>query len=542
MLARNKTQYDELTTFREERGREGSRFVPANDMILFVGTTGAGKSLAMEKTIHDYYRQGYTIIHLTDVKMSFETCFASMPKDIVPEFHRFRIEDIDKMQFRQIPLKIYHPYSFNVPKRKVLPKIQFFTVPIESLAREHFSFLSETKIESETVKLMMASVDKLKKNEGLYPFIHNIFEMIEEKTSVYHGRKIRKTNPEFHTTVKTSGTTKDAGQIESYFRPFKTDYFLAESNCPHNIDFKKMINDQKHYHCLTYKWIKDKKIRYFTILCWLLGIVDVLEDYAKNPVCLVIEEIRYLCPDKATGFENFLANIIKEILSVARATGRGTTIIASSQEFFDIQESLRNSFSEKLFGRLAQIDIERLGKTHGWNQQRRQDLTEMDRNHFHRLGDKENDEYILCFPPHPHREEKMSFMNLYHRYFPFNETKYSDLHQYMKKKYNVEDTRSKKMAEKRERSERENIKRIEENREEQSKSMQKLKELEAEQKKSKFQTKQELMKKCYELYYFEGIESFRKIGERLGITAPTVRTYILKYKKLKEDIESRPKL
>ncbi len=398
-----------------------------------------GKSLGIESVVHNYWKEGFTVINLTDVKLNFENCFAMLPTKVIPDFHKYKIEkqnELDKMH--QVPMKIYHPFTFNLPSRKHLPNMNIFTIPLKSLRREHFSFLSETHSSSETVKLLLGTTESLKSTEGMYAYFRLVNSMIEEKQSFYKGKKIKNSSSGFFTSASTSGTMKDIKNIHSLLKPFNIDYFLSSETNDLNIDFVKMINDQEHYHCLTYKWLKDEKMQYFAILSFLMGIDKAL-DQAKHPVVLVIDEIRKLVPNKATGYKEYLGEIIKNMLIICRNKGLGgTSIICGSQQFFDIEEDIRNSFTEIMLGRLPPQDIERLAKIHGWNQAMRHKMTSMKKNHFHRLGDTEVDEYTFKFPVHAHKEPFHNFFHLYHKYFPFLEKNYGDMIKTQKKLLNKE--------------------------------------------------------------------------------------------------------
>jgi len=534
--------YEELTIFRKEQSATATRLVPAQDMILICGVTGSGKGLAMERIAKEYYDEGVTVINVTDVKNCFENCFQMLPKDILPEFYFHHVENIQKEEFSQIPTIIYHPFTFNLPPRKQLPDINFFTISLKSLTRNHFSFLSETHSSSETVKLMLNVTDKLKNNEGLFSFVRLCSEQIEEKTAMYRGRRIKKVNPEFNIQSSTSGTMKDIQQIQGLFIPFKSDYFLAQENCPHNIDFRKMVLDNEHYHCLTYRWITDIKMKYFAILSFLLGIDEAL-DNVHHPVCIIIDEIRKLTPDKPEfSFQEFIAEIIKNMLSTLR--NKGVTIICGTQSFINTNLDVRESFNEKLFGKIGQKDIEILSKTHFWNSTMRERMTSMKMNHFHRLGDQENDEYVMLFPTHPHKEPDMDFIQLYSKYFPFNLKTYSDLLHEMSKEFDKEVEESKAIAHKKEQDAKEEIKKMVEEKEQKSSAVKKLEVMQEEKKVEKIQDKEELQKACYDLYMKQKESgqkpSFRAISIQLSISSPSAKKYILDYIERKKQHEQNP--
>jgi hypothetical protein len=375
---------------------------------------------------------------------------------------------------------------------------------------------------------MLNAVSKLGNKDGLFAFMKTMSDLLDDNTTTFRGKKIKKINDEFFTTATSSATGKDMNQIQSLFIPFKNDYMLSNMQNELNIDFESIVNDNEHYHCLNYSWIEDKKMRYFVILYFLTGIIGALKN-ANKPVCIMIDEIRHLVPDKPEGFVKFLSETIKEALSTLRNMGRGVTVIAGTQEFFDVEEDVRNSFSRKLFGRLCQADIERLSKTHAWNQAMRQMFTSMKMNHYHWLGYEDTDEFTILFPPHPHKEPPMNFFELYHKYFPFNEKKYDFIYESQKMALEIEMLSSKESAEKKQRILKDELKRIEEERIKSTSAVKKLEEIKEEKRKEVLSEKEETMKKCYDLY-ISRIKEFTKIAEMVGgISSPTAKSYIIKY-------------
>ena len=549
MIIRNIHGIDYLTIYRKEDAGDKVKYVPSNDMILVNSVSGFGKTLAVEKIAHSHYKKGATVINLNDVKNNFENCFCCLPPNCVPDYHRYKVEIIQKQKLVQIPTKIYHPFTFDIPFRRTLPDINFFTIPLKSFTEEHCSFLTETSTMSDSVKLIIDGTSKLKPDQGLYDFIRTTFSLVEEKTSFFHGKKIKKINEDmFFTTESSSGTAKDTKNIGSTFKPFINDYFLASENCKHNIDFEKMINDNRNYHCLSCSWIKSTMIKYFVIVSWLIGIKDALEKgNIKHPLCIIIDEIRKLVPDKEVGYKKYMAKLIKDLLSTIRSTGAGVVVICGSQVFMDIDEDVRNSFTEILFGNLATSDVERLSKVYNWNGERRKMMISLKRNHFHRRGDESdqggNDQYTIPFPEHAHKEADMNFFEEYHKYYPFLEKKYTDLFSEMKARRESEETKAKKEAVLKDREMKENLRKMEEEREQKSDAVKKLELIKQVQKEQKSSSKDTLQKKCYDMYVnFERYDftkrpSFRDIARKIGnISFPTVKTYILEYdKKLKQE-------
>ena len=171
MLSIARKTYHQLEIHEAKETATGTRYTASNDMVVLCSVSGAGKTLALENVVHNYWKKGFTVINLTDVKLNFENCFACLPINVIPDFHKFKIEkqnELDKME--QVPMKIYHPFTFNLPSRKLLPDINIFTIPLKSLRREHFSFLSETHASSETVKLLLSTTESLKSTDGIYAY------------------------------------------------------------------------------------------------------------------------------------------------------------------------------------------------------------------------------------------------------------------------------------------------------------------------------------------------------------------------------------
>ncbi|GAG04276.1 unnamed protein product, partial [marine sediment metagenome] len=258
-----------------------------------------------------------------------------------------------------MPVIHYEPFSFNTPRYN-LPKIKFFTFPLTEFERNDFGFLFETESDKEIIRLVLNNIQELNKDEGLYDLVNKIDKAIS-------GRRVggkRKANPKAFFTKTSEGTTiKSLTEIISYLIPFNKDYFLAGEDCPLNINWKEILNDNQHYHSFNTSFIKDEKMRDFVILVLLNSILRNRK-LSNKPICVIIPEIRKICPQKAESHKKFLAIAVKEAMTIGRSKGEGgMSFIIDSQVYNDINKKVRDTVSKTFFGELGGLsDIDVVAK------------------------------------------------------------------------------------------------------------------------------------------------------------------------------------
>ena len=119
-----------------------------NVMIFIVAGSGWGKGLATEAMVEEFHRAGYVILCIADPKQELEMGFAEfMPK---AEYHLENLRLVGKKAETK-KVKRYHPFTFNIPKRR-LPPFEFFTIPLKSLERSEWGLIAERNSDSDTMK------------------------------------------------------------------------------------------------------------------------------------------------------------------------------------------------------------------------------------------------------------------------------------------------------------------------------------------------------------------------------------------------------
>ena len=218
-----------------------------------------------------------------------------------------------------------------------------------------------------------------------------------------------------------------------YFTPFLTDFSLAPENCRTNLNIVDVMNDNKHYHVFSTRYITDKKYKSFYLL-HLLQEILLHEAEAKHPIIIYFEEIRYLAPASNEGYTKFIAEELKNTMTRMRNMGRGIAIVATTQAFTDVHRSVFDSFNEYVWGELTLKELEAVSKAFKLNKQ------DTDLFRSLQIGDfiiQTKEEYEdepsmqrvkFLMPPHAHKDvESQDFFTLQERLFPERMQTYNSL-------------------------------------------------------------------------------------------------------------------
>jgi len=493
------------------------------EFIGIFAKSGYGKSLFVESLMEEYSRLGFKIIILNDVKDSIEMGFAMFkPRK---KYHLDHLRKIGK-PIETKKVKIFHPFTFNLPNSKI-PDFNIYGFSLKNLNRNEWSLISESPQESETIRLLLNASNHLGKSEGIYSFLHGIEETV---IGIKKGKSELKANPKlFHLRI-TPSTAKGLQEVASYLLPFQRDYFLLPEDSELQLDWKEILNDTSSYALFTTKYIKDDKLKQFCILSLLEEIVRNI-DYAKKPICIVINEIRFLTPERCRGFQEFLANAIRKRLSVLRNMGRGVSGIFDSQVWLDVEQSVKSSFTKNFFGELASAnDIEKLSKALKYRRDMSDKLKHMDvRNSYILQGYEDEDPFVCWFPGHGHNEPEFSFYDEFKKHFPERMKSYKGLKEKMKKKFSEEENKVKEKIKRRERKSREEKERLAKEKEERADKNNEQSEKSEQINQLKGKLKEEKMKRVWEIKQENPKLSNRKIGLELGLNHVTVKNYLEKY-------------
>jgi len=490
--------------------------------------SGHGKGLASEFIVEEWRKltKGVVLI-IADPKNEAEYSYVQYPPTEKYHCDRLRLDGIEKGSY---PCKMYHPFTFNIPKG-YLPNINFYSISLKDLTREELSILSETPFDSESIKLMLRVSNMLLRNEGLFKFLHRIQDSIGNKKT-----KKRVVNSENFYLNVGAGKSKSLTEISGYLYPFKKNYFLRKDICQYKLNWKEILEDNSCYHVFLSMFLDDDKIKEFAVLN-LLNQVIRNRNYCKKPILIVIPEIKFLCPRNPMGYKYFLSVSIANALSTMRSMGRGISSIIDSQTWEGVDDKIKSVVTESLFGGLSLFDLEKVCKARQYPKATRDKLVSLDKNEYVVLGKENEGIFRIFFPSHKHGEPKYNWIETYKRIFPDEMQRYDELKKFMKKEIDEEDEEIKELINKRI---------IEEKRKEE------LKKLEKENKtknksdvlKNKItKDKEVIIKMCYEMFHDESLDkrerSLRAIGRKLNISPVTAKSYEKKYamKLLKEQQE-----
>jgi hypothetical protein len=505
--------------------RDGNR-IGMNQIAVF-SRSGFGKGLISEGIVEELHKHGILIINICDPKLEVEYGFAKFPA-----FEHYHLELLKKLgrKSEAKKVKLYHPFTFSIPKN-YLPEINFYTIPLKSLAREEFSLLSESAWDSETIKLLINASTNISDSDGMYTYLHYIQSLVKGK------KENRKTKPDWRNfgLESTAGTPKSVSDISNFFQPFKNDYFLSPKNSPYNLNWKEILSDQESYHVFFYKWIKDEKMQEFIVLHLLQEIIRN-KDLAKCPICIVIPEIRKLCPYYAEGYKSFLSKYIRDALSTCRSMGKGISTITDSQNWSDVSEEVKNSATVTLFGELSPGDAERVSKAMNYKRDIRSQLTKSEYGRCNFLVAGKEDQGSIFFPPpkHAHKEEHLKFEEVYHKYSildPINypEKRYTEMIKEMEKNYDDEEKKIKKLVKQKIDEEQQQLDKILQEKENKSIKTKVIEEKSNKIELLKEEKRQEKIKRVVTYWKEHSEVSWNKIGKECEVDPKMAKRYFLEW-------------
>jgi len=518
--------YTELDIFNKDKVIE-SKF------YFFFAQSGWGKTLSVESLLETYHKQGFTIVCLADVKDTWELGF-SMFKP-VKKYHLRRLKK-DRIEPSSKKVKLYHPFTFNLPKIKI-PEINFYGFSLKDLGREEYSMILESAWESETTRLLIDASNSVSNSVGLHGFLNYIQDRVMREKA---GGESTPDWDNFGLKV-AGGTTKSLVEVGSHFKPFQKDYFLVPDNSEIKLNWEEIIKDNEHYHVFGTSYIKDEKLKEFCVMALLNSIIKAQKKLRK-PLLIYIPEIRYLVPARPQGYKFFLARSIKENLSIIRSLN--ISFVGDSQCWSDVEDEVKNSATMTFFGQIGGgKDFNNITKAVKYTREQfksllQMDIDEMQRPSFMIQNNPEIGLFTPKFPSHCHAEEGYIFEKMYQQ--SGKEMKsYIPLIDEMKDLFVSDEQKIRKRFEEKQAEEKEKKEKKKEEKEKSKEGKQSLEKKEEEIKKKGQDVKLNLMKLIYEMRNDESLDekerSYRKIAEKfngLGIkTHTTAKKYCEDYKK-----------
>lgn len=523
----------------------------SNTQTIIFAKSGYGKGIVSEGLVEWYHKHGYIVLVISDPKFEVEYGFQMFKPE--EQYHLNHLKQVSSLVGswklpKEHDVKVYHPFSFQIPTNRLLPNMDVFTIPLKSLGRNEWSMLTEVAGENESISLLLKASEEINNEDGIYSFAHHIQDSIKGKSS---GKK-KKADWSNFGLESASGTFKELIKVTSALRPFKKHYFLAKENCKYNLNWRDILTNQKSYHVFVSNYIgrQDEKVTDFLVL-YLLESILRNKSILKHPVLIVVPELPRLCPYRPEGHKIFLANSIKSNFKTIRSEGRGISVVADGQVWGDLDEDVRGSFSVQLFGELGDIkDVENLCKALGYGKSVKEKLSKADPPRSYLIrgieeGSIDDGGYYFFYPTAMHKEESYNFEEMYRRHSFVNKEKYpmksyKEIHDYMKNMFKDEENKLKEKIKRRERE----LDEIEKQKEleKQAKSSESEK---VEEKKEKVQeivdkNKEKIMELVYKFAMDESVDkrerTFRKIGKKFGIDKKTAQKYIQRYsEKIKQD-------
>ncbi len=483
-------------------------------------TSGHGKGLSSEAIAEEWKKEtGGVVICLADPKGEAEGSFVQyLPKE---QYHVNQLK-LDGMKPEAHPCKMYHPFTFNIPKQ-YLPEINFFTVPIKSMTREDWSILAESSFDSEAIKLMMRVASDLPRNSGLYDFLHSI----ERLTSGKKAKRKALSDAKNWYLHSGGGTAKSVAEIGNLLSPFRKNYLLRKETCEMKLDWKEILNDSENYHVFLSMWLKDEKLQQFMVLNLLNQIIANIH-LTKKPILLLIPEVKALCPRLPQGYKYFLSHAITRALVTIRSKGRGMSSITDSQNWSDTDDKVKGACTITFFGNLNPKDREVVGKACSYGKNVKAELKELVDNPCGYLRyDKEGDGIFRVFMPrHMHKEPEYNWIEMYRKHFSNKMVKYDELIKQMRDEFNAEEVETREFIERKLKREAEAERRREEAKEEVKKAQESENKPKAEKVEVVDKNKETIMKLCWEKKKENPKLSYTKIGKELNIHHSTVKKYI----------------
>lgn len=258
--------------------------------ITIMGGMFCGKTMATESLVESCHKKGYVIIYLYNPKKGdYESCYAMFEPQDKSQLAALKKEGRTPSKKN---VKIYHPFTFNIPD-KLLPEINWFTLPIKSLNRELISCIAETRYTTDSVSSLLNAINVLPEDAPIHDLIHYLHNSMTKSKTQYGGGSLLDSNL-FSLESPQRITRCNVDEIVSWFKPFLTDYFLTPSNFKLNLDVKKILSDQKSYHYLDTSYIQDSKSVVFATMAFFNEIMNNISR-ANHKVLYLSISCPYLC-------------------------------------------------------------------------------------------------------------------------------------------------------------------------------------------------------------------------------------------------------
>lgn len=376
-----------------------SRKIISNTQNLIVAPPGSGKSNLTNLSAWSYWKAGYTVIYLTEKDNSpLENAFCNFP---VNAGYQKKLLEKQNLPQEIVPIKTYHPFSFNVPYRQKFPDcMRFITFSLKDLTEDSLAALlaTGTAQDSQVVRICSNILSRMKMDEGIFVFLRRFYELLNSDDAEVSADPRDMGMP---LSVAIPGDRRDIAKSVNAFSAFYEDFFMQEDEAPTNISMEDVINDQEHMHFFTAKWIKNERVRYFYLILVLESINRALASgNVKRPLCIVFEEIKILLPASATiSYQMVLSERLKKMLSSMRSAAKGVTTISTTQNYYLTNRDFRSSVDNLILGRLHPEDIKSIMRDFDLTREQSAVLNRINRYEFCDFSDLKKDDCPIfrCF-------------------------------------------------------------------------------------------------------------------------------------------------
>ena len=408
--------YKEGKNNREEHYNIKNKIVD-NQIVALIGGTGSGKSVFMNELANELNDDcGYTVVYVTEkTGDEYANAFCNFPPKM--QYHL----DLLKQQNQEIktkPVKLYHHFTFNIPYRRKMPPINWIISSVKDLNDVKLSAIMPTESEM-ALEVCQDIAQNLGKDNNMYDYLWEVF--LKTREDVKHEDKID-VPEELYTPPEAVAGKVAFKNIKQGLKAFRTDWFLHEDSSPYKLDYVSMLNDNKHWHFLSTKWLVTKKSKLLAIIDFLINIDNAIKSgKVHRRIVLCFEELKILIPGgELTSQEGVLMKILYRLFSRIRTKA---FVIGTMQSIFDINFKFRGLFNKVFLMKLNFNDLRILIKDFGFRVDDQNKLTGL------RVGEtvlwesqeedeKITDKIVLDVPPFANAEQNEDFFLKYKQHHP----------------------------------------------------------------------------------------------------------------------------
>ena len=390
---------------------------------LVFGTSGSGKSVFLETTAWKYFKQGYSVIFITEKsKNPFESCFATLPiKNYIHEHQcKFRGMELLQRDFCKDLVKIYHPMflpddspMYRGVKRQIFSEksipFNWFSMSLK-MQHKALAVLLGQNFDQKRVTACWNALQHCDDETTIFDFLNILDKMHkgdQERNSIFDE-------------LEGSIDKSDLKSIFNSFRPFRQFCFLQPEIAKTNLNIAKIANEHK-FHKISTAFLHNETLKFFVLINILLSFDQALvQGLVKRRVLLVFEELMNVIPKtKSSTVQEDLANLV--ISGFREWRNSGVSTIGTAQNIFDTEQRLRNAVNKKIFFKLSQDDKMRLLRDTGWKREQLEIVHGLQVGEFVWVEELEQEEYVKYkahMPPFAHAEEGNNFIEMFSKEYP----------------------------------------------------------------------------------------------------------------------------